>query len=639
MIRRSLFLFSLVLLAPIAALAADGDTVVVQTLTYDSVGRTGYYQFPNALDRTFERVIMQYRLRCIDGKIRTQRTDTVGCGEWDYNCETFITDSSRIDSLKTDTGYVYRPQKFELMSFVTPYGIGLDLGPQGTLWEFDVTDYLPILNGMKRLSVERGAWQEEMDIRFLFIKGTPALRPFYIQQIWPMTEENYQTIQSNGRYEPRVLNYDEGTTSYKLRAMITGHGQEGEFLTRDHYLTVGDKRYQWEVVKTCSDNPLYPQGGTWIYRRAGWCPGAATELKEIALNKQPGTSDTIDYGVIGASGDSRYNVSVQLVSYAPPSFAFNAAIAAIKRPSVREEYARINPACDEPIVVLQNNGTAPLTSATIKYSVDGGGPEQSFDWTGDLKFLDTVSVVLPINDLRFWGDSTHGTFHARVVTERNDYAHDDSYSSEYLRAPSYQGTLVLHLRTNNNPGDNYYTLTDHTGRVVLEKAEFDANTTYYDSLMLPVGCYTFVMNDLGEDGLNFWANAAQGQGSLRLRQSTKTGKILKTFNPDFGSFTQYDFAITESPLAVDEPQHIKRVRLYPNPALHTFHVELDGYQPQMVTLELYDATGNCVRREQRFISADGTLRAALDVTALPKGAYRLRLISRDGTSEQGIVVE
>jgi hypothetical protein len=638
MIRRSILPLLLLCIAPLMALAADGDTVVVQTLTFDSIGRAGYYQFPNALDRTYERVIMQYRLRCIKGKTRTQRSDTVGCGEWDYNCETFITDSTLIDSLKTDTGYVRMPQKIELMSFVTPYGIGLDLGPQGTLWEFDVTDYLPVLNGWKRLSVERGAWQEEMDIRFLFIKGTPARSPLYIQQVWPMTEENYQTIQSNARYEPRQINWPQGTTSYKLRAMITGHGQEGEFITRDHYVTVGKDRYQWEVVKTCSDNPLYPQGGTWIYRRAGWCPGAPTELKEIRLDRQPGTSDTIDYGVTTASGDSRYNVSVQIVSYAPPSFAFNAAIAAVKRPSMREEYARINPACDQPIVVLQNNGTSPLTAATIRYYVDGG-PEQRFNWTGNLRFLDTISVVLPVTDQNFWGDSTHGIFHAEVITERDDYAHDNTYSSQYVRAPSYQGTIVLHLRTNATPGDNYYTLTDQTGRVVLEKDVFDANTTYYDSLMLPVGCYTFVMNDLGEDGLYFWNNPDQGQGSMKLRQSTKTGKILTTFKADFGSFTHYDFAISQSPLAVDEPQHLKRVRLYPNPAVHALHVELDGYQPQMISLEIFDATGRSLRREQRIVDSDGRLRAAMDLSTLPKGPYHLRLTSTDGTSEQGIVVE
>ena len=57
------------------------------------------------------------------------------------------------------------PMKFEIMSFVTPYGINLDLGPTGKTWIFDVTDYTPFLTGSKRMTMERGGqYQEEMDI-------------------------------------------------------------------------------------------------------------------------------------------------------------------------------------------------------------------------------------------------------------------------------------------------------------------------------------------------------------------------------------------------------------------------------------------------------------------------------------------
>ena len=66
--------------------------------------------------------------------------------------------------------YQKRPMKFELMSFVTPYGIGLDLGLEGKTWHFDVSDFAPILKGRKRMTMEFGGQnQEEMDIRFCII--------------------------------------------------------------------------------------------------------------------------------------------------------------------------------------------------------------------------------------------------------------------------------------------------------------------------------------------------------------------------------------------------------------------------------------------------------------------------------------
>jgi len=78
------------------------------------------------------------------------------------------------------------PSKYEILSLVTPYGNGLDLGENGKTFIFDVTDYAPILKGDRRLSIEMGGQnQEEMDIRFLFITGTPPREVKNIQNIWP----------------------------------------------------------------------------------------------------------------------------------------------------------------------------------------------------------------------------------------------------------------------------------------------------------------------------------------------------------------------------------------------------------------------------------------------------------------------
>jgi len=41
----------------------------------------------------------------------------------------------------------------EIMSFVTPYGKGLNLGATGKTWFFDVSDFAPILKGNKKISI------------------------------------------------------------------------------------------------------------------------------------------------------------------------------------------------------------------------------------------------------------------------------------------------------------------------------------------------------------------------------------------------------------------------------------------------------------------------------------------------------
>ncbi|MDP4199151.1 MAG: peptide-N-glycosidase F-related protein [Bacteroidota bacterium] len=535
-------------------------------------------------------------------------------------------------------------QKFELMSFVTPYGIGLDLGKNGKMWEFDVTDYLPVLKGGKRLTMERGSGQEEFDLRFLFIKGTPTRNVLDMQQVWPMTEENYQTIQADDRYEPRMVYLEPQAKGYKIRSFITGHGQQGEFIGQTHYISVNKDLYERYVWKECSSNPLYPQGGTWPLNRSGWCPGAATDLGEFEITGtvKPGDSAMLDYGVEDGSGDSRYDPSTQLVSYGAPNFKRDAAIMDIWRPSDRMEYARINPACDLPIVVIRNNGSEPLDSVHFDYYVDGG-PHRSSDWYGKLAFLDTISIALPVDSLGFWA-SDSGKFHVDISLPNggDEYEPNNHFTSNYAKPVSYKGVVVVNTLTNKDPTSYTLTVTDMNGNPVLSHS-FDVVTKqYYDSLILPVGCYTLRMDDANEEGLSFWADPPLGNGALRLHQRSSRNRdsVVKTIGADFGKFTQMDFSITQSSAAVNSGEvPYQRVALYPNPAHAMLHVELDGYPMQMMTFEISDVRGAVVRREQRFTNTTGQLRADVDTHNLAPGSYEISITTKDGVVTRMFTVE
>ena len=65
-----------------------------------------------------------------------------------------VTDS--LLNITTLDYYAKTPARYEIMSFVTPYGNGLDLGINGVMWEFDMSDFIPILHGAKRMSMEYG---------------------------------------------------------------------------------------------------------------------------------------------------------------------------------------------------------------------------------------------------------------------------------------------------------------------------------------------------------------------------------------------------------------------------------------------------------------------------------------------------
>ncbi len=523
--------------------------------------------------------------------------------------------------------YSKSAQKFEIMSFVTPYGIGLDLGKDGKMWEFDVTDYLPILNGSKRLSVERGAWQEELDIRFLFIKGTPTRSVLDIQQLWPATEENYQSIQADRRFEPLDIALDPNAKGYKIRSMITGHGQEGEFIPREHVISVNGEDFSRDVWKQCSDNPVYPQGGTWIYPRAGWCPGMATDLAEFDVTAQMQSANVFDYTVAAGSGDSRYLVNNQLVSYGAPNFTVDAEVLDVRRPSERVEFARFNPAGTRPVITLRNNGSETLTSLTINYGVQGE-PTNTFRWTGSLAFLDTTHVTLPTPST--WGTLTSNVFNVQVSQpngKADQYAKNDGYASSFVKPPVYSGGIVIRYRTNKVPEQNYYQITDKNGNIVLENTDAtDPSTNYFDSLTLAPGNYTFSFYDEGENGINFWATPNDGAGTLAFRKNRlATGTAHKTFNPDFGKFVRFDFTIAGSSSVGSANEKLKLLRVYPNPASELLKIDLAGYESERFTYSIVNVTGKRM--------TNGELRnGQVNIASLVAGHYTLVLRSKDGMS-------
>lgn len=48
----------------------------------------------------------------------------------------------------------------------------------------------------------------------------------------------------------------------------------------------------------CAMNPIH-QGGTWVYDRAGWCPGDVVDTKEYDINSQvsSGPGHQLDYSL------------------------------------------------------------------------------------------------------------------------------------------------------------------------------------------------------------------------------------------------------------------------------------------------------------------------------------------------------
>jgi hypothetical protein len=558
---------------------------------------------------------------------------------WQYTYD--AASGAKVDSvyIGPDTAIVvttlqyYRkwPARYEIMSFVTPYGNGLDLGQNGVMWEFDMTDFKPILTGNKRMSMEYGGQnQEEIDIRFLFIRGTPPREVKDIQAIWPIESHGMVEIYNDAAYEPRQLPLDPTSGGWKIRSTITGHQQNGEFVGRYHWLNIngGPQEAHWRVWKECADMPVYPQGGTWLYDRAGWCPGVPSDLFELEVGSQgvPGDTLTVDYGldVVSNTSATNYLNCTQFVTYGAPNFTLDAAIVDMKRPSKNVRYARFNPACNLPIVIIRNEGTTPLTSLTITYN-QRGGSTRTYQWSGNLAFLQSAEVTLPVDNPNFWtGTDPVFEVHLSAPNGGSDQQPDnDVFFAPYSPWDVYTGAPIdFYWRTNNQPSQNTWKLYDENGNVLLQNSPFlTATTTYTETFALPAGCYTLKFDDLGDDGLYYWATPNNGTGFARMRENSAT---RKTFKAEFGKFFKYDFW-TDGAVGNDEVKHPEHIVLYPNPSAGVFNLEMEGFFDVALAFEVYDLAGRKVWSQAADGGNTGWVKTEVDLSAQANGIYYLKI--------------
>ncbi|MDX1446765.1 LamG-like jellyroll fold domain-containing protein, partial [Lishizhenia sp.] len=270
---------------------------------------------------------------------------------------------------------VYYEQPFEILDmyeigrFITPYGIGFDLGPNGFTWVYDVTDYQQLLKNSVDFMAHNT--QELIDVKFAFIEGIPPRDVHNIERVWGSAKSyNYGKLIDDDVLAAKDILLSDTSSQFKIVSRITGHGHYGqqtnccEWSPKDHKILVdGIERFTWDIWQEteCGDNPNIGQGGTWPYAREGWCPGDMVKDHghEITPYVTPGDTVSIDYDISGVyNGDQserggNYVMATHLVSYSAPNFQRDAALVDILNPNSNDLYKKWNPSCSNPRVIIQ----------------------------------------------------------------------------------------------------------------------------------------------------------------------------------------------------------------------------------------------------------------------------------------------
>ena len=498
-------------------------------------------------------------------------------------------------------------EDYELARVITPYGGGLANDWKFTT-TFDVTDFVQVLRDSVEIRCHYSGWSSGFSatLDFEFIEGIPArdvvkIEPIYSGSFNYSSSSDFETT----KLVPKKLFIEQETSSALVKMSATGHGFDNnqsaaEFKPINYYVNIDGAQthtqFNWD--SDCGENPIYPQGGTWIYDRANWCPGKRSQAfeHEIGPYITPGDSVevNIDFQSYSWSGTQTpsYIIEAQLVQYGAANFSNSAEIIDIIKPSLKDEHSRKNPICGEPLIVIKNYGSTTLSYLEIEYNIVGG-TVNTYTWTGSLAFNETEEVELP--RLSSWQGSQN-TFEVNLKSpngQSDEYVNNNSMQSDFEKVPDYPEIFSLMVSTNNgvinNATQESETRWDFFGEdqtAVHSSGSLYANNDYIDTVTFSPGCYTFVMEDSDEDGLSFWANN-DGGGSVRFRKVP--GSWLKNFNADFGTNIIHQFTVNY-PINISEVME-NSFEVFPNPAQNQITMSVSLSQPEKIDFILFNSLG------------------------------------------------
>lgn len=256
-----------------------GTTVRVLDGRQHNFGAAGQTQFREinlpANMEDYEQILLHLSVDC----------PGTGCDPWDQPASFFI-----------DT-----PQgSYEIARYITPFGIAC--GP----WTVDVTDFKSVMSGnvtFRSFIQVWGAsgWLVNADLEFIATE-TPHYQRLH--RVWETSNWVYGDPDISYDLPEEEVMASDAAESAHLRLTVSGHGQgntdnAAEFSNKTHELRVnGDLVTAHHLWKDdCAQNTCSNQLGTWLFPRAGWCPGQQVNPFTVNLTSvmTPGESLTLDY--------------------------------------------------------------------------------------------------------------------------------------------------------------------------------------------------------------------------------------------------------------------------------------------------------------------------------------------------------
>ncbi len=540
---------------------------------------------------------------------------------WDYMDRIKILRSGGVNGKNID---------LEIGRMLTPYGSNFKEGWSYT-WKVDVTDFQPLLRDSIEIEYMHSGYESpdlgwDLSIDFKIDFGPPIAKFISFEKLWegsfPYGDPDNDI--ENSLAEKELVRKD-GSTFGRLRIQHTGHGMDrpngcSEFCSRWREIIFdGEIIDHRDIWKECGDNPLYPQGGTWIFDRGYWCPGdlQTPDIIDIPLTK---SKHTLDMNMKPFTANNvkqpREVITSYFFQYSEPTHANDAAIEEIIVPNRVDNYNRFNPAGFNPQIKISNLGRNNLKSLNISYKTIGF-EETIFVWEGDLAFNEAEILTLPGEIFAKKGVNTFSVVLSSPNGEEDEWKNDNILESEFNDIPTLPSKLIVDFLTNNKPKDNSLFIVNSDNETVYKKTSemLDSATTYTDTLDLEEGNYALALTDSAGDGLEFWFMPKSGYGRLRLKDMS--GNFIHLFESDCGNGQFYSFRCDDDAV-VDTTVAYLSVNIFPRMVTDYFTIYTTINKASTLKVRI-TKDGEYIEQHEYTNIKDST--TGMDVKHLEKGRY------------------
>lgn len=600
-------------------------------------------EFPDGTD-SYRQIIMTLEL----GQYNCDPGEQY-CHQWDYDTEIELVDDNN--------------ETYELGRFITPFATS-GWSRFGSNWKqpyiFDVTDFYPLLKNEKTIRIHYSGYSGGFTakIKFDFIEGTPPREVLGIKKAY-QTNHNYGD--ANDPFNDYLPTFTDtppaGTKSADLKILVTGHGSDNnqccEFMSHSYDLSLNGSQIATKDVwrNDCGSNDLYPQGGTWVYDRSNWCPGAKVEpiIHELFVADSSSFNLDVQFENYTGSGDlGLYKFNGIVFYYGETNNNVDAAITDIISPTNDPNHYRANPSGSKPQVEVRNTGNTAITSIEFNYGINGANSE-NYTWSGNLAPQETKVIELDelADLLNLSLNEKNGTqeFQVEIATvngQADDLEDNNSMTSQFEVAPKWPSAIHVKMKTSNlgangglnsNPADASWEITDMAGNVVASRTNANVKTQYDDYVGISdTGMYKFKIKAINCYGLNWWALPNSfTPGNLKITGPDGSLIPMKNYaytgqaHDDFGCEYVAYFSVDSQDADVKEFAK-NDFKIYPNPARGYINLDLGENANMPFQISLHDLQGRTV-----YSTTSNTNQTQIPVSQLSDGVYFLNFKDSNNT--------